>query len=75
MTRKRMTPKQIDEAVKRFNERAPVGSRVRVCKGQWGTSPSFETVVAAPGAFNLGGHTAVVKVPGDSISLTHVEIL
>lgn len=73
--RKRQTPKQMQAAVDRFNAAHPVGSPIRIWKGLMGDGPGIETTVAEPGAFILSGHTAVVKVPGDSIALTHVQIL
>lgn len=61
--------------VSHFNKLHPVGSPIRVWKGHREDGPGIETTVAEPGAFILGGHTAVVKVPGDSIALTHVEVV
>lgn len=58
-----------------FNTLAPVGTKIRVCKGNVRRDPWHDTVIAEPGAYVLGGHTAVVKVPGDSIALSHVEII
>lgn len=56
-----------------FNARYPIGSPVRVYPGRMGDHRSaYETVIKAPGAFVIGGHTVSVKVPGDSIALTHV---
>lgn len=72
-TRKRLTPKQMQAAVDRFNAAYPVGSRIRVWKGAMGHGPGIETTVEEPGAYILSGHTPVVKVPGDCIALTHTR--
>lgn len=68
---------ELQAAVDAFNALAPLGTRLRICKGaihhrdaEW-----VESEVVAPGAYVMGGHSAVVKVPGDSIALTHVEIV
>jgi hypothetical protein len=60
----------------RFNELHPVGTPVRVWPlARWLDDCCKETIVKAPGAFvNPAGH-AVVKIPGDCIALTHVQIL
>jgi hypothetical protein len=71
----RMTQQQKESEVASFNEMFKVGQRIRVWKGRKGDGPGIETVIAAPGAFLLGGHTPAVKIPGDSIALTHVTIL
>lgn len=56
-----------------FNAEYPIGSPVRVYPGLMGDHRSaYEAVIKEPGAFVLGGHTVSVKVPGDSIALTHV---
>lgn len=36
---------------------------------------AYDTVAAEPGAYVLGGHSAVVKVPGDAILLSHITVL
>jgi hypothetical protein len=74
---RRQTPAELEEACNAFNSVAPVGTKVRICKGarhhpeaKW-----IDTEVTEPGAYVMGGHTAVVKVPGDSIALTNVEVV
>jgi hypothetical protein len=59
-----------------FNAAHPVGTPVRVYPGPMGDEGSaYDTVVAAPGAYVGSGSRAVVKVPGDSIEITHVVAL
>jgi hypothetical protein len=65
----------LQKACDDFNKLVPIGARIRVCKGVKGHSPWLVRTVEEPGAFVMGGHTAVVKIPGDSIALSHVEIL
>lgn len=72
---KRPTPAQMQKAVAKFNATIPVGSLVSVWKGVRAGNPTLEAVVEQPGAFILGGHTPVVKIPGDCIALTHVELV
>ena len=74
--RQRPTADELQRACDAFNSLAPVGTKLHICKGvlhdrdaKW-----IDSEVAAPGAYVMGGHSAVVKVPGDSIALTHVEI-
>ena len=59
-----------------FNARYPVGTPVRVYPGRMGDhSTAYDTTVQEPGAFIMGGYRGTqvsVKVPGDSIALTHV---
>jgi hypothetical protein len=69
----RQTAKQKQAAIDRFNRAHPPGTKIRVWRGRMGDGPGVETTVEEPGAYWLGGHTPVVKVPGDSIALTHVE--
>ena len=64
--------KQLQAAVDRFNKANPIGSKIRVWKGAVHDGPGIVTEVKEPGAYILGGHTAVVKIPGDAIALTHV---
>jgi len=78
MTRTAMSvAEKLQIACDAFNTLAPVGTKLRICRGaihhpevQW-----VDSEVVEPGAFVMGGHSAVVKVPGDSIALTHVEIV
>jgi hypothetical protein len=58
----------------RFNARNPVGSPIRIWRMRR-EGPGDITFVEAPGAYLLGGHTPVVKVPGNVIALTHTEDL
>lgn len=70
-------PRRRDGAdlVARFNASHPVGSVVRVWPSSRWIDHSKVTRVAHPGAFvNSAGH-AVVKIPGDWIALTHVQVL
>lgn len=71
----RQTPAQMKHAVERFNATVPVGTLLRVWKGAKAGNPTLEARVEQPGAFILSGHTAVVKIPGDCIALTHVEVV
>lgn len=68
--------KKESELCERFNAQHPVGTRIRVFPmARWMPDCCEDTVVAEPGAFvNSAGH-AVVKIPGDCIALTHVQIL
>lgn len=62
--------------VHNFNARFPVGTRVKVWTlARWLDDVCKETEVAAPGAYVNSAGYAVVKVPGDSIALTHVQVL
>lgn len=58
----------------RFNDRNPVGSKVRVWTGLLHDGPGKVGEVTAPGAYVLSGHTAVVHVMGVSgcVALSHV---
>lgn len=68
--------KNAAEMVALFNATHPVGTRIRVWRGVRGDNQhSIDTVVAAPGAFVTASNHAVVKIPGDSIALTHVEVI
>lgn len=60
--------------VKRFNSEVKIGHRIRYWIGRRGDGDGVEAKVSAPGAFILGG-SAVVKIEGNSIALTHVEVL
>jgi len=71
----RQTPAQMNRAVEKFNKTVPVGTLLRVWKGARSGNPTLEARVEQPGAFILSGHTAVVKIPGDCIALTHVEVV
>lgn len=59
-----------------FNRRYPVGTPIRCYPGAMGDHErAYDTAVQAPGAFILGGDRGTqvsVKVPGDSIAITHV---
>lgn len=70
--RKPMSEKQLQAAVDAFNANFPVGTTVRVWKGVMGDGPGLVTEIVEPGAFILGGHTAVAKIPGDAIALSHI---
>lgn len=61
-------------ACERFNERHPVGSSINVHVGGL-IQPTIRVRVVTPGAYVLGGHTAVVQVSDGlgCIALTHVE--
>ncbi len=62
--------------VHNFNARFPVGTRVKVYPvARWLDDVCKETEVAAPGAFINSAGYAVVKIPGDTIALTHVQVL
>lgn len=58
----------------RFNAEHPVGSTIRVWPGAVNERPPVPVTVVAPGAYVLGGHTAVVRVTGGHgcIALSHV---
>ena len=72
---KRQTPTQMNRAVEKFNAAVPVGTLIRAWKGAKIGNPTLEARVEQPGAFVLSGHTPVVKIPGDCIALTHVEVV
>jgi hypothetical protein len=61
--------------VRHFNALHPVGSKVRIWPMARGSEPCRETEVVEPGAYVNSAGSAVVKVPGDSIALTHVEAM
>lgn len=64
------------EMAARFNELHPIGTRVRVFPmARWMDDCCKETVVAVPGAYVNSAGYAVVKIPGDCIALTHVQII
>lgn len=59
-----------------FNAAHKPGTRIRVYPmARWLDDCHKETVVADFGAFVNSAGSAVVKIPGDCIALTHVEIL
>lgn len=68
---------ELQLAADQFNNLAPIGTKLRVCKGavHHADAKWVDSVVIAPGAFVLGGHSVVVKIPGDSVRVTHVEIV
>lgn len=58
-----------------FNVRFPVGTAIRVYPmARWLNDCWRDTEVAAPGAFINSAGYAVVKIPGDCIALTHVQV-
>jgi hypothetical protein len=61
--------------VSHFNKLHPVGTRIRVWAGSRGSEHFKDTIVAEPGALVNSASHAVVKIPGDCIALTHVQIL
>jgi hypothetical protein len=56
-----------------FNKLNPIGSKVRVWSGRVHDGPGKVVDVVSPGAYVMGGHTAVVQVSGGDgcIALTH----
>lgn len=73
----RETPaEQARSKIDAFNQRYPAGTPVRVYPGAMGDHErAYDTTIAAPGAYLSGCRRTpipVVKVPGDSIALTHV---
>lgn len=70
-----MHAKELQLAADQFNLLAPVGTKLRICKGPRGPHAKWiNSEVIEPGAFVMGGHPVMVKVPGDSIAVGHVEI-
>lgn len=68
--------KNAAEMCERFNALHPVGTRVKVFPlARWMDDCSKDTVVKEPGAFVQSAGYAVVKIPGDCIALTHVQVL
>lgn len=62
--------------VHNFNARFPVGTKVRVYPmARWLDDCWQDTEVASPGAYINAAGYAVLKVPGDSVALTHVQVL
>lgn len=70
----RQSTKAMQTACDRFNASHPIGSKISVAPGakdgRWVT-----VEVARPGAYIMGGHTAVVQVTGGHgcIALGHVR--
>lgn len=65
-----------EELVISFNAVHKPGTRIRVYPlSRWMEDCSRDTVVAEIGAFLNSAGCAVVKIPGDTMALTHVEIL
>ena len=65
-----------EELAVSFNAAHKPGTRIRVYPmARWLDDCHEETVVADVGAFVNAAGYAVVKIPGDCIALTHVEIL
>lgn len=59
-----------------FNAVHKPGTRIRVYPmARWLDDCFTDTVVADYGAYVNSAGCAVVKVPGDSVALTHVQIL
>lgn len=54
------------------NTRHLVSSKIRVLTGLMAEGSGLVTGVTAPGVFVLGGHTPVIKIPGNAIALAHV---
>jgi hypothetical protein len=64
------------ELCERFNTQYPIGTPIRVYPGaRWQADCSREAIVKSPGAFVNSAGCAVVKIPGDCIALTHVQII
>lgn len=64
-----------DTLVHNFNARFPVGTAIRVYPmARWLDDCFRDTEVAAPGAFINSAGYPVVKIPGDCIALTHVQV-
>lgn len=70
---RRPDPRVTSLMIDLFNARHPIGTRVRYWKGARGVGHGIEAETTMP-AVNMRGR-AVVKVPGDIIALTHVEVL
>jgi hypothetical protein len=68
------TQAQMRAACDLFNRTHSVGDTLRVWSGLREGEPT-ERTIAEPGAYVLGGHTAVVQVKGGGgcVNLTHVE--
>lgn len=69
-----MATVKVKKIVRRFNQRYPVGTRIRYWTGLKNYGPGAETTTRTPAEI-LGGHTPVVWVDGHAacIALTHVE--
>jgi len=64
------------DLVARFNATHPIGTPIRVWPmARWMNDCWKDTVVKEPGAFVNSAGCAVVKIPGDCIALTHVQII
>lgn len=75
-TRRRPAIRQQEALVRQFNERHPVGTRVRYWPGVLGGDSMAVSRTRSP-ARMLSGHTAIVWVDGlpDCLALTHVEVM
>lgn len=80
MMPKRPSPKAMQQACDLFNSKHPVGSDVLVWPGfthdhEGSSIAGRDAKVVAPGAYVMGGHTAVVQVDGGHgcIALNHVR--
>ncbi len=74
MSPRRISPAQMQRACDAFNARHKPGDAIEVYPAQIGGR--VDTVqVREPGAYVMGGHTAVVQVTGGhgSIALSHVR--
>lgn len=71
--RKRPSEKQMNDDCERFNKFNPIGSMVRVWTGRVHETPGDVVEVVEPGAYVMGGHTAVVQCAGKGcVALSHV---
>ena len=66
-------PKVLQQLVDDFNRANPIGTRLRIWPGRMGEGDGELVQVVAPGAYVLGGHSAVVQVSGGHgcVALTH----
>jgi hypothetical protein len=73
MKPRRPSQAQMTKDCEWFNKLNPVGSKVRVWSGRVHDGPGKVVEVASPGAYVMGGHTAVVQVSGGDgcIALSH----
>ena len=72
---KRPTQAQMQKAVAQFNHATPIGAIVQYWPGAK-EGRRLEGTVTDPGAYILGGHTAVVQIEGAGcVALSHIEVL
>jgi hypothetical protein len=71
----RLSEKQLQTACDRFNKEHPAGATVHVWTGVMHDGPPKVGTVRAPGAYVMGGHSAVVHVEGvrGCVAISHVE--